>query len=119
MCVCVQAQVACKLLCMHPTACACERNWSAWGNLYTKLRSRLALERARKQFFEEGISSARMYLDPQRPGVEDLIDQITAGVRSACAYAGAATLTQLHDLAVLGVQTRSGFAEGKALPRGW
>jgi hypothetical protein len=26
---------------MHPTACACERNWSAWGQLYTKLRSKI------------------------------------------------------------------------------
>jgi IMP dehydrogenase len=77
------------------------------------------LQRARKQFFEEGISSARMYLDPQQPGVEDLIDQITAGVRSACSYAGASTLTELHERAVLGVQTSSGFVEGKALPRGW
>lgn len=77
------------------------------------------LERARRQFFEEGISSARMYLDPQRPGVEDLVDAITAGVRSACSYAGARTLEQFHDRAVVGVQTVSGFAEGKALPRGW
>lgn len=78
-----------------------------------------ALQRARKQFFEEGISSARMYLDPRRPGVEDLLDEITAGVRSACSYAGAATLEQLYERAVLGVQTRSGFTEGEALPRGW
>jgi len=33
---------------MHPTACACERNWSAWGQLYIKLRSRMAVERARR-----------------------------------------------------------------------
>ncbi|HEX6257809.1 MAG TPA: GuaB1 family IMP dehydrogenase-related protein [Euzebyales bacterium] len=78
-----------------------------------------ALQRARKQFFEEGISSARMYLDALRPGVEDLLDSITAGVRSACSYAGAATLEQLHERAVLGIQTRSGFAEGQALPSGW
>ncbi len=49
-----------------------------------------AFDRARKALFEEGISSARMYLDPDRPGVEDLIDEIVAGVRSACTYAGAA-----------------------------
>ncbi len=48
-----------------------------------------AFERARKALFEEGISSGRQYLDPARPGVEDLIDTITAGVRSACTYAGA------------------------------
>ena len=77
------------------------------------------LQRARKQFFEEGISSARMYLEPERPGVEDLLDAITAGVRSACSYAGAATLEEFHERAVIGVQTASGFAEGKALPQGW
>ena len=38
-----------------------------------------AYERARKELFEEGISSARMYLDPVRPGVEDLLDMIVAG----------------------------------------
>ena len=56
-------------------------------------------ERARKELFEEGISAARMYLDPARPGVEDLIDQITAGLRQvgACAYAGARNLGELHE----------------------
>jgi len=44
----VLSRVAARLLCMHPTACACERNWSAWGQLYTKLRSKIAVERARK-----------------------------------------------------------------------
>ena len=48
-----------------------------------------AFDRARKALYEEGISSSRMYLDPSRPGVEDLIDLICAGVRSSCTYAGA------------------------------
>lgn len=78
-----------------------------------------AFDRARKGLFEEGISSARMYLDPHAPGVEDQIDRIVAGVRSACTYAGAATLEQLHDRALLGVQTRSGYTEGQPLPGGW
>jgi IMP dehydrogenase len=78
-----------------------------------------AFDRARKGLFEEGISSARMYLDPTAPGVEDQIDRIVAGVRSACTYAGAATLEQLHDRALLGVQTRSGYTEGQPLPSGW
>ena len=51
-----------------------------------------SFERARKALFEEGISTARMYLDPQRPGVEDLLDAIIAGLRSAATYAGAANL---------------------------
>ncbi|QIS04088.1 GuaB1 family IMP dehydrogenase-related protein [Nocardia brasiliensis] len=76
-------------------------------------------DRARKALFEEGISSSRMRLDPERPGVEDLIDHICSGVRSACTYAGARSLAELHDKAVLGVQSAAGFAEGRPLPSGW
>jgi len=78
-----------------------------------------AFERARKGLYEEGISSSRMYLDPDRPGVEDLLDQICAGVRSACTYAGARTLEELHERAVVGVQSAAGFHEGRPLPAGW
>jgi IMP dehydrogenase len=76
-------------------------------------------ERARKELFEEGISSSRMYLDPQRPGVEDLIDSITAGLRSACSYAGASDLEELHRRAVVGIQGAAGYTEGMPLPAGW
>jgi len=76
-------------------------------------------DRARKELFEEGISTARMYLDPQRPGVEDLIDQITAGLRSACTYAGASNLAELHERAVVGVQSAAGYSEGMPLPTSW
>ena len=47
-----------------------------------RTRDAAGFERARMALFEEGISSSRMYLDPDRPGVEDLIDEIIAGVRS-------------------------------------
>ena len=76
-------------------------------------------DRARKGLYEEGISSSRMYLDPARPGVEDLIDQICAGVRSACTYAGARSLEELRENAVVGVQSAAGFHEGRPLPGGW
>jgi IMP dehydrogenase len=76
-------------------------------------------ERARKGLFEEGISTSRMHLDPDRPGVEDLLDQITSGVRSACTYVGATTLEELYQQAVVGVQSRAGFDEGRPLPGGW
>ena len=76
-------------------------------------------DQARKGFFEEGISTSRMYLDPVRPGVEDLLDQITSGVRSACTYVGARTLAELTDRAVVGVQSRAGYDEGRPLPTGW
>jgi IMP dehydrogenase len=78
-----------------------------------------SFDRARKALFEEGISTGKQYLDPARPGVEDLIDTITAGVRSACTYAGAESLAQLHERALVGVQSASGFAEGRPLYTGW
>ncbi|MBE1486992.1 GuaB1 family IMP dehydrogenase-related protein [Plantactinospora soyae] len=76
-------------------------------------------DQARKAVFEEGISSARMYLDGTRPGVEDLIDEIVAGVRSACTYAGAADLAEFHANAVVGVQSAAGYTEGMPLPTSW
>jgi IMP dehydrogenase len=78
-----------------------------------------AFDRARKALFDEGISTGRQYLDPLRPSVEDLIDTITAGVRSACTYAGATTLAELHERAVVGVQSASGYAEGRPVYTGW
>ena len=78
-----------------------------------------AFDRARKALFEEGISTSRMAVDPVRGGVEDLLDHITSGVRSTCTYVGAATIPELHDRVVLGVQSPAGFAEGHPLPAGW
>jgi len=76
-------------------------------------------DRARKALFEEGISAARMYVDPTRPSVEDLIDAIVSGVRSSCTYAGARSLAEFHDRAVVGIQSSSGYAEGRPLHQSW
>ncbi|MEY9949880.1 GuaB1 family IMP dehydrogenase-related protein [Kitasatospora sp. GAS1066B] len=76
-------------------------------------------DRARKALFEEGISTSRMFLDPARPGVEDLIDSVIAGVRSSCTYAGASSLEEFHEKAIVGVQSAAGFAEGKPLHSSW
>ncbi len=58
----------------------------------SRTRDLAGFDRARVAMFEEGISSSRMYLDPDRPGVEDLIDSIVAGVRVSFTYAGARTI---------------------------
>ena len=84
-----------------------------------RTRAETSLERARKELFEEGISTSRMYLDPERPGVEDIIDQIVSGVRSACTYAGASNLTEFHERAVVGVQSHAGYDEGRPLGTSW
>ncbi len=78
-----------------------------------------AYDRARKALYEEGISTSRMYLDPVRPSVEDLIDSIIAGVRSSCTYAGAASLEEFAERAVVGIQSAAGYAEGKPLHASW
>jgi IMP dehydrogenase len=76
-------------------------------------------ERATKALFEEGISHSRMYLDPKRPGVEDLVDEIISGLRSSCTYAGAKNLEEFHLKAVVGIQSASGFSEGRPLHSSW
>ena len=76
-------------------------------------------DRARKALYEEGISTSRMYLDPARPSVEDLIDEITSGLRSSCTYAGARSLEEFAERAVVGIQSAAGYEEGRPLPAGW
>ncbi len=84
-----------------------------------RTRDSSGFDRARAALFEEGISTGRMYLDPERPSVEDLIDSIVAGLRSSCTYAGATSLEEFHQLALVGVQSNSGYDEGRPLPVSW
>ena len=78
-----------------------------------------AYQRGLKTMFEEGISEGRMYLSSETPGVEDLLDRITAGVRSSFTYAGARTIDEFHQRAVIGVQSSAGYSEGQPLHDGW
>ena len=84
-----------------------------------RTRGAAGFDRARSALYEEGISSSRMYLDPERPGVEDLIDVICAGVRSAATYAGARDIATLHERAVIGLQSSAGYDEGRPLHTSW
>jgi hAT family C-terminal dimerisation region len=52
------SRVAVRLLSFHVTACASERNWSLWGNVYPKCRSNLAIERGGKLVFIKGNDKA-------------------------------------------------------------
>jgi IMP dehydrogenase len=84
-----------------------------------RTRDAAGFERARMALFEEGISSSRMFLDPDRPGVEDLVDQIVAGVRSSATYAGARSIDEFRDRAVVGLQSSAGYDEGRPLHASW
>lgn len=96
----------------------------SWGMASTKaVQERFGrldpYELARKTLFAEGISSSKIYLDPARPSLEDLLDMITSGIRSSFTYAGAASLGEFRERALVGLQSASGYDEGKALPVSW
>ncbi len=96
----------------------------SWGMASTKaVHARFGrldpYELARKELFAEGISSSKIYLDPLRPSLEDLLDMITAGVRSSFTYAGAGDVPAFHERAHVGFQSAAGYEEGKALPVSW
>lgn len=96
----------------------------SWGMASTKaVQERFGrldpYELARKTLFAEGISSSKIYLDPARPSLEDLLDMIISGVRSSFTYAGAASLAEFRERARVGLQSASGYEEGKALPVSW
>lgn len=84
-----------------------------------RTRDQSGFDRARAGLFEEGISSSKMFLDPDRPGVEDLIDYIVSGVRSSFTYAGADSLIRFAELATVGIQSSSGYEEGRPLHASW
>ena len=76
-------------------------------------------DRARKALFEEGISTARMYLDPapaRRRG-PDRRDRRRGAQRLHVRRR--ADLTQFHERAVVGVQSAAGYTEGMPLPTSW
>jgi IMP dehydrogenase len=75
-----------------------------------------AFDRAKRGFFKEGISTSKVYLQEGHESVGSLLLDMITGVQSACTYVGASDLAELHERAVVGVQTLAGFIEGK--PRG-
>src|SRR5699024_3353016 len=77
-----------------------------------------AYARARKGVFEAGITTSRMYLSGTG-GVEDLRDEITAGVHSSFTYAGASSTGEFRDRAVIGLQSAAGYAEGRPVASSW
>jgi IMP dehydrogenase len=98
-----------------------KENFGMASNRAVRNRTRRegVFERARKELFEEGISTSRMYLDPERPGVEDIIDHIVSGVRSSFTYAGAETMTEFRERAVVGIQSSAGYEEGRPIGTSW
>ena len=78
-----------------------------------------AFLQARKEFFEEGVNQSKMYLKEGQESVEDILDEITAGVRSAFTYMGAKNVTEFHENSLVGVQSASGYDEGRPVKESW
>ena len=71
-----------------------------------------AFERAKKGFFREGISTSRIYMREGQESVGAILIDIISGVQSAFTYVGARTVDEVHERAVVGVQTAAGYGEG-------
>ncbi|MBX3188536.1 MAG: GuaB1 family IMP dehydrogenase-related protein [Labilithrix sp.] len=69
-------------------------------------------ERAKKGFFREGISTSRIYIREGQESAAAILVEMITGVQSAFTYAGARTVTEFHERAVVGVQTPAGYGEG-------
>jgi IMP dehydrogenase len=76
-------------------------------------------EQRLKEFFEEGISTSKLFISPDRPGAEDIIDHIIAGVRSSMSYVGAKNIEDFYQKAIVGIQSAAGYQEGKPVSTSW
>lgn len=76
-------------------------------------------ERAKKSFFREGVSASRIYFRTGHESVGAIITDMISGLQSAFTYVGARSCEEFHERAVIGVQTRSGYAEGRPISGGW
>ncbi len=72
-------------------------------------------DRAKKGFFSEGISTSRVYMRPGHESAASLLIEMITGLQSALTYVGVNDISNFSTEAVVGVQTNSGFSEGKPL----
>lgn len=95
---------------------------------YGMASSRAVLDRVKHQdefskmqkaFFEEGSSHVKMYLKAGSESAEDIIDQIMSGLRSTCSYVDAHSLQELHEKAIIGIQSPSAYQEGQSVSGNW
>lgn len=78
-----------------------------------------SFEQSKRELFEEGTSKGVPFINPERPGAEDLIDHIMAGLRSSMSYAGARNILEFQEKAVIGLQSSAGYEEGRPLETSW
>jgi len=60
-----------------------------------------------------------MSLKEGHESVENILDSIMSGLRSACTYVGAKNLKELHQKVIIGVQSPAAFNEGRPVTGNW
>lgn len=71
-----------------------------------------AFERAKKTLLHEGISTSRVSIREGRESVSAVLADMVTSIQSSCTYIGAQNLKQMHEMAIIGVQTPAGYYEG-------
>ena len=69
--------------------------------------------------FEEGISSSRMFLDPERPGRRGPDRRDHRRRPLVLHLRRRALVEELHERAVVGMQSAAGYEEGRPLHASW
>jgi len=71
------------------------------------------IEQARRDMYNEGISTSRVYMKPGRSSVWDLLDDFTTWLRSTMSYTWASSIEDYQDDVIVWVQSNAWYAEGK------
>jgi len=71
-----------------------------------------AFEQAKKAFFREGISTSRIFLRAGQESVGAILIDVITGLQSSFTYAGASSLAEFRERAIVGVQSSAGYGEG-------
>lgn len=97
-----------------------KENYGMASRQASVLRNRGKLERDMRAIFRdtvghraEGVSGAKVFMKEGKESVTDLIHSIMDGVTSAMTYMGARNLPEFSRFAHIGIQTASGYREGK------
>ena len=85
----------------------------------TRTRGETPFDRARKELFEEGISTSRMYLDPNGPGSRTSSTRSSPGCAARAPTPVPGRCAEFQERAVVGVQSAAGYDEGRPMGTSW
>jgi IMP dehydrogenase len=71
-----------------------------------------SFEKVKKSFFQEGISTSKIYLKQNQDSVGKILNSFIAGLQSAFTYTGVTNCSDFTESVIVGVQTSSGYFEG-------